>query len=226
MYLHKIKLSLCAALLVATLGGCKDSDQPDPSRRVTKAPAKEMTSFDRWLKENYTDAYNASYIYTLDDIEADRSRNLAPAKLENSMKLAKIIQHAWYGAYDEATGRVDFMRKTSPRQLFIVGSASWNGDGTITQGTAEGGLKVTLYQANWLNVNDPQSLNTTFFKVMHHEFSHILHQNKIWPTTEYDAISEGYAPTSWFNRRSLSDYAPLGFITAYASSQLARISLR
>ena len=219
MYLHKIKLSLCAALLVATLGGCKDSDQPDPSRHVSKAEAKEMTSFDRWLKENYTDAYNVSYIYTLDDIEADRSRNLAPAKLENSMKLAKIIQHAWYGAYDEATGRLDFMRKASPRQLFIVGSASWNGDGTITLGTAEGGLKVTLYQANWLNVNDPQWLNTTFFQVMHHEFSHILHQNKIWPTTEYDAISEGYAPTSWFNRRSLSDYAPLGFITAYASSQ-------
>ena len=94
MYLHKIKLSLCAALLVATLGGCKDSDQPDPSRHVSKAEAKEMTSFDRWLKENYTDAYNVSYIYTLDDIEADRSRNLAPAKLENSMKLAKIIQHA------------------------------------------------------------------------------------------------------------------------------------
>jgi len=56
MYLHKIKLSLCAALLVATLGGCKDSDQPDPSRHVSKAEAKEMTSFDRWLKENYTDA--------------------------------------------------------------------------------------------------------------------------------------------------------------------------
>ena len=60
MYLHKIKLSLCAALLVATLGGCKDSDQPDPSRHVSKAEAKEMTSFDRWLKENYTDAYNVS----------------------------------------------------------------------------------------------------------------------------------------------------------------------
>ena len=60
MYLHKIKLSLCAALFVATLGGCKDSDQPDPSRHVSKAETKEMTSFDRWLKENYTDAYNVS----------------------------------------------------------------------------------------------------------------------------------------------------------------------
>ena len=219
MYLQKLKIALCASLLLGVLGGCKDKDQPDPARHVTRAPEREVTSFDRWLKENYTDAYNASYIYTLEDIEADRSRNLAPAKLENSMKLAKIIQHAWYGAYDEVTASADFMRRTSPRQLRIVGSASWNGDGTITQGTAEGGLKVTLYQANWLRVNDPQSLNSTFFHVMHHEFSHILHQNKIWPTTEYDAISDSYAPTSWFNRRRLSDYAPLGFITAYASSQ-------
>ncbi len=219
MNLQKITVTLGLALLVGVFTGCKDMDRPDPNRHVTQVKTKTTTAFDKWLKEHYTDGYNVQYMYTLDDIEADRSRNLAPAKLENSMKLAKIIQHAWYGAYDEATGKVDFMRKASPRQLLIVGSASWNGDGTITQGTAEGGLKVTLYQANWLNVNDPQSLNTTFFKVMHHEFSHILHQNKIWPTTEYDAISEGYAPTSWFNRRSLSDYAPLGFITAYASSQ-------
>ena len=219
MNLQKITLTLGLTLLAGVFTGCKDMDRPDPNRHVTQVQSQPKTAFDNWLKSHYTDSYNVQYIYTLDDIEADRSRNLAPAKLENSMKLAKIILHAWYGAYDEATGRVDFMRKTSPRQLLIVGSASWNGDGTITQGTAEGGLKVTLYQANWLNVNDPQALNTTFFKVMHHEFSHILHQNKIWPTTEYDGISEGYAPTSWSNRRQLKDYAPLGFITAYASSQ-------
>ena len=94
-----------------------------------------------------------------------------------------------------------------------------NGDGTITQGTAEGGLKVTLFQVNWLNENDPVSLNKTFFKVMHHEFSHILHQNKIWPD-EYNTISASdYSPTSWYNRRTLADYAPKGFVTPYASSQ-------
>ena len=138
MNLQKITLTLGLTLLAGVFTGCKDMDRPDPNRHVTQASAHSTTAFDTWLKSHYTDTYNVQYIYTLDDTEADRSRNLAPAKLENSMKLAKIILHAWYGAYDEAATKVDFMRKTSPRQLLIVGSASWNGDGTITQGPPKG----------------------------------------------------------------------------------------
>ncbi len=212
------RILLASLALGLSLSACKDNDKPDPSIHALKPELGERTAFDQWIRNNYTDAYNVQLLYNMEDIQADRSRNLAPASLENSMKLAKIVLHAWYGAYDEVTGGTDFMRRTSPRQLFFIGSAMWNGDGTITQGTAEGGLKVTLFQVNWLNVNDPQALNKTFFKVMHHEFSHILHQNKIWPD-EYNTISTEYSPNAWANRRSLSDYAPLGFVTAYASSQ-------
>lgn len=211
-----LALTLLATLALAS---CKDTDQPDPNRHVLKPRLEDPTAFDQWLGREYTDAYNVQVLYAMQNIESDRSRNLAPAELEKSMKLSQIVLHAWYGAYNEATGGTDFMRGASPRQLSLIGSAMWNGDGTITQGTAEGGLKVTLFQVNWLNENDPVSLNKTFFKVMHHEFSHILHQNKIWPD-EYNTISASdYSPTSWYNRRTLADYAPKGFVTAYASSQ-------
>jgi hypothetical protein len=44
-------------------------------------------------------------------------------------------------------------------------------------GTAEGGLKITLYNAESLKPADLDNLNEYFFKTMHNEFSHILHQN-------------------------------------------------
>lgn len=217
--MNRLYSTLLALLtLLGGLSSCKDTDKPDPSVHALKPDLTEKTAFDKWIRSNYTNAYNVQLLYHMEDIQADRSRNLSPARLENSMKLAKIVLHAWYGAYNEATGSVDFMRRTTPRQLFFIGSAMWNGDGTITQGTAEGGLKVTLFQVNWLKVDDPYDLNKTFFKVMHHEFSHILHQNKIWPD-EYNTISTEYSPNAWANRRAMKDYASLGFVTAYAGSQ-------
>lgn len=218
--MNKIYRTLLATLALGMcVSACRDNDKPDPSVHTLKQDLSEQTSFDKWIRQNYTSPYNVRLLYSMEDIQANRSYNYAPASLENSMKLAKIVLHAWYGAYNEVVGTADFMKKTTPRELFFIGSAQWNGDGTITQGTAEGGLKVTLFQVNWLDVNDPQALNKTFFKVMHHEFSHILHQNKIWPD-EYNTISaEDYSPTAWFNRHKMEDYTTKGFVTAYASSQ-------
>ena len=86
------------------------------------------------------------------------------------------------------------MRKHAPAILHIVGSAAWNGDGTITLGTAEGGLKITLYMTNWLNPKDIANMNKWFFKTMHHEFTHILQQDINYPQ-EYNLISaEDYRP--------------------------------
>ena len=57
-----------------------------------------------------------------------------------------------------------------------------------------------------------------YFKVMHHEFAHILHQKKNYPV-DYDKISAGnYTPTGWQNRK-LAEVAPLGFVTPYAGSK-------
>ena len=134
------------------------------------------------------------------------------------MRLAKIIKHVWLESYVETAG-IDFMRKHAPAILHIVGSAAWNGDGTITLGTAEGGLKITLYMTNWLNPKNISEMNQWFFKTMHHEFTHILQQDVNYPQ-EYNLISaEDYRPSGWHNRHEVPDYAKLGFITDYAGSQ-------
>ena len=47
-------------------------------------------------------------------------------------------------------------------------------------GTAEGGKKITLYEVNSLDFEnvDIEVLNEYYFKTMHHEFAHILHQKR------------------------------------------------
>ena len=55
-------------------------------------------------------------------------------------------------------------------------------------------------------------LNEYYFETMHHEFAHILHQKKSYPT-EYNQISAAdYSSTGWQNRTELQAWK-LGFVT-------------
>lgn len=214
-----ITVALLSLLTLSITSGCKEQDVPDTSISVlgdgsTDAP---LSAFDLWLRNNYTYPYNIDVKYKLTDKEVDYAYLHAPAKLENSMKLMQIIKHVWIDAYNDEAG-ISFMQSNDPRILMLIGSPAYNNDGTFTLGTAEGGLKVTLYMVNWLNEADADALNTYYLHTMHHEFTHILHQNKPYPV-EYNTISKGnYAATSWHDRDA-QESAQLGFITPYAGSQ-------
>lgn len=212
---------LSATLLLATVAlstGCKERDLPDNGRSVVEFEKSPENAFDTWINQNFVTPYNVRFMYRMDDKEIDFARHLAPPSLEKSMKMAKVVQHAWIDAYNEVAG-VDFMRDRLPRILMLIGSPGYNANGTILLGTAEGGLKVTLYQTNWLDETDPAMMNTYYFHTMHHEFTHILQQKHDWPRKEYSAISQGdYAATSWQDRRA-KEAALLGFVSPYAGSQ-------
>lgn len=178
----------------------------------------EKNELDTWLEKNYLFPYNIEFKYRMEDIESSMSNNLVPVEYEMAIKMARIVKHAWFEAYDEAAG-IDFTRTYGPKIIHLIGSKQWNPNGTVTLGYAEGGLKVTLVGGNWLNPTDINNMNTMYFQTMHHEFAHILHQSKDYPV-EYNKLSEGrYSPSGWNNRNKISDYAPYGFITAYGSSQ-------
>ncbi|MDO4706887.1 MAG: putative zinc-binding metallopeptidase [Porphyromonadaceae bacterium] len=211
-----LALAFCV-LGVLSVGSCAKGDDPDPTKSVIVPREFEPTVFDQWLSRNYVDAYNIDFKYKMQDTEADPNYNLVPPSLENSMKMAKLVRHAWIGAYDEVAG-IEFMRLMAPRALLLVGSSGRNNDGSELLGTAEGGVRVTLYKVNEVNVNDPGHLNLYYFHTMHHEFGHILHQNKLWPT-EYNDISRGdYLASTFFqpDNNKISIYAPKGFVTAYS----------
>lgn len=202
------------------LVACSEDDLDSTSIFDTDTP--ELNDFDKWIRKNYTEPYNIQVKYKFDDKESDNTYNLSPAKYENSVALAKLIKHLWIDAYGELLGE-DFLKEYSPRLFHFIGSPAYNSQGSIVLGTAEGGLKVTLYNVNMIDVEDldVDMLNYWYFKTMHHEFSHILHQTKSY-TTDFNLISAAdYTSTSWvnINNEDPDKALKLGFISSYASSE-------
>ncbi len=175
-------------------------------------------ALDTFLKVTYLEPYNLKYIYKMEDIGSDMQKNLIPASLEKSTELAVLTKYLWYDVYKECCGE-EFLKIYSPRIIHVIGSPSYNpSSGTETLGEAEGGLKITLYNANHLDVDDIANLNEKFFKTMHHEFGHILAQNYTYPTS-FALISNGiYDPIDWANTAD-SVALTKGFVSPYASSQ-------
>ncbi|MDE6549525.1 MAG: hypothetical protein K2L22_11070 [Muribaculaceae bacterium] len=186
------------------------SDEPDPASYTYK--------FDKWLNNNFRDIYNVDFKYLMEDVEADMEYNLVPATYENARDLALLTKYLWYDSYKELAGE-DFIKSYGPRILHLVGSPAYNpNSGTETLGLAEGGLKVTLFKVNEMDLEDINMLNEYYFRTMHHEFGHILHQTKSYPT-DFNLLSTGrYDDSSWQSKQP-GYVASLGFITPYASSQ-------
>lgn len=186
------------------------SDEPDPTSYTYK--------FDKWLNDNFRDVYNVDFKYLMEDVEADMEYNLVPATFDKAKDLALLTKYLWYDSYDELTGK-DFIKSYGPRILHLVGSPAYNpSTGTETLGLAEGGLKVTLFKVNEMDLSDINMMNEYYFRTMHHEFGHILHQTKSYPT-DFNLLSNGrYDDSSW-QQKQPGYVASLGFVTPYASSQ-------
>ncbi|MCM1109118.1 MAG: putative zinc-binding metallopeptidase [Clostridium sp.] len=214
--------SMCALALLAGATSCSEdelgpsifdttvSDEPDPTSYTYQ--------FDRWIKENFTDVYNLTFLYKMQDIGTDMDYNLVPAEYGKAVDLAVLTKYLWFDVYKKLAG-VDFLKQYGPRVLHLIGSTAVNPvNGTEILGLAEGGLKVSLFRVNLFDPEDFMQLNEKYFKTMHHEFAHILHQTKTYPK-EFDLLSIAhYEPTSWQDRNG-AEVASFGCTTCYASSQ-------
>jgi len=201
---------------------CSEKEEFGPSifdTNTNSNPISASYSFDNWLKESYLIPYNLDFRYKLEDVGSDQDYNLAPTSFSKSQEMAKLVKYLWFDVYAKIVSP-EFLKQNGPRIIHLIGSPAYNPlSGTILLGTAEGGLKVTLYSCNDLNVNDVDMLNEYYFKTMHHEFAHILHQKRNYPI-EYNLISKGeYNPLGW-QERTDSEAASLGFVSPYGGSQV------
>jgi substrate import-associated zinc metallohydrolase lipoprotein len=176
-------------------------------------------AFDKYLETAYLKPFNLQFAYKMEDVATDMNYNLVPASLINSEKLAVLTKYLWFDVYDSIAGP-EFLKKYGPRMIHLIGSPAYNpANGTIVLGLAEAGIKVSLYRVNSIDTSDPNMLNEYYFKTMHHEFAHILHQTKIYPKT-FNLISyKYYDPFAWQDRTEEEANA-LGFASAYGGSQV------
>ena len=190
----------------------------DPNSQVIDSDT-EQNDFDKWLVSNYVEAYNIDFKYRMEMNESQMSYWLVPAEYTKSIVMAKLVRHLCLEAYDEITGSRDFIKEHFPKMIHLIGSAAYKNNGTMILGEAEGGLKITLYMINDLML-DPDYLNYYYFKTMHHEFAHILHQKKPY-STDFNLISgSDYVTDAWSDTWSGdADAQKNGFISEYASKE-------
>ena len=222
--MKKIQYYISALLLVAvaamSLSSCSEDDLGPtifPDVDETLDPSSYTYKLDKFLRENYLEKYNLTFLYKMPDVSTNMNYNLVPATYENSIDLAVLCKHLWFDVYDKVAGE-EFLKQWGPRIILLVGSPAYDPTaGTETVGLAEGGIKISLFKVNAMNISDFRMMNEYYFKTMHHEFAHILHQTKTYPT-EFNTISIGhYDGNNWQYRGN--EVTGLGFVTTYASSE-------
>ena len=222
--MKKIQYYISALLLVAvvsmTMSSCgEDKLGPSifPDEEDVLDPTATTYKLDKFLKENYLDKYNLTFLYKMPDVSANMNYNLVPARYENALDLAVTCKYLWFEPY-EAMGGIDFLKTYSPRIILLVGSqAISSATRQPVDGLSEGGVKITLFNVNKMDATDKQSMNENYFHTMHREFANILRQNKTYPT-EFNTISVGhYVPSEWRERGD--EINSEGFVSRYASSE-------
>ncbi len=219
--MNKILIFLSALLCGAVLcTGC-DQDKLDDTSVIIDSflPQNE---FDEWLADNYLNKYNINFQYRFKFVESDMDYHLTPAEYAQSIMMARLTQHLILEAYDEVTGSTEFIRNYFPKFVHLIGSPAYNENNSVTLGVAEGGKKMTLYEVNSLRSRfenqDLITLNERYFKTMHHEFGHILHQTKPY-TSDFNAITAAaYVGDACFQTYGSDKSARQdGFVTRYSS---------
>lgn len=209
-------------MIAGALASCSEEKLDDQSifdtTDVTLDPNSYTYKFDRWIQKEYTEPYNLTFIYKMEDLATDMDYNLVPAEYNKAQELAVLTKYLWFDVYTDLVG-IDFLKQYGPKILHLIGSTAINpANGTEILGLAEGGLKVSLFRVNQFDPNDFEQLNEKYFKTMHHEFAHILHQTKTYPK-EFDLITaDRYEPMGWQDR-SGAVVASYGCTSAYASGQ-------
>lgn len=210
---------LVAGAAVLALNSCSDDDFtesifPDGDEQLD--PNSTTYKFDKWLQQNYLEVYNLDFRYKMQDVGTNMNYNLVPATYQNSVDLAVLAKYLWFDVYKDVVNP-EFLKQYGPRIIHLIGSPAHNPTtGTIILGLAEGGIKVSLFRVNQMDVNDFNQMNEYYFKTMHHEFAHILHQKKTYPS-EFNKISAGHYDASNWQNRQIGVVNSLGFVTTYAS---------
>ncbi|MBQ7690375.1 MAG: hypothetical protein IJT30_04170 [Muribaculaceae bacterium] len=223
--LYLVMLVLGGVALMSLPACSEDKFGPSifPEEGDVLDPNSVTYEFDKWLDENYRKPYNVKYLYKMEDVGTNMNYNLIPADYDKAVDLALLVKYLWFDVYSEvAASRDTFLKENAPRVLHIIGSAAMNpNSGYETVGLAEGGVKVNLFKVNQMNLSNFDMMNEYYFKTMHHEFAHILHQKINYPK-EFDEITNTkYEVNDWTSRGGTEHDGvvnSLGFVSKYASS--------
>jgi substrate import-associated zinc metallohydrolase lipoprotein len=200
--------------LFAALSSCKKEDDVHANLDAIDRNQPAKTALDDWIDANFVGPYNIEVKYRWDAFELDLSKDMTPPRESQVIPAMQTVMDVWIKPY-EAVGGGDFMKENAPKQFVLVGSPEFNGDGTITLGTAEGGRKIVLYVINDFDKTNARDVKQ-MIQVIQHEFTHILNQ-KVAFAPAFNLITKSDYTANWYNF-SLETARSLGYITQYSRS--------
>lgn len=208
------KISLLALVASIAISSCKKDETLNANLDAIDRNNTAKSDLDNWLTTNYLNPYNIEVKYRFDPFEADLDKDLTPPKESQVIPVMETVRDIFIKPY-EKVGGATFMKINTPKQFYLVGSPSFNGDGTITLGTAEGGKKIVLYVIN--NFAKSNTANTQeMLHVIQHEFTHILNQ-KVAYDPNFDLVTKADYTANW-NIPTQATARSLGFISQYSRS--------
>lgn len=213
--MKNINILILSLAMVSTFVGCTPEEQFSEDKLKINL-GRETSPFDKYLKKTFVDTYNIEVLYKWRDIESDQQYTLTPATYEKSVRMANVLKYVCLDAYS-AVAPEGFLEKYFPKMIMFVGSFAYNPNGTLVLGTAEGGLKITLYGVNHLDINSPESMNRYYFHTIIHEFSHILHQTIDFSNDFKKMTDKDFLGDAWSERENTDEVAlKKGFISPYS----------
>ena len=213
--MKKVLLFTLGILSLGAFSSCvEDKMSPESVIKVTASPQND---FDRWLEANFLLPYNIDFKYRFELNESDMNYFTIPADEEYAIVMAHLVKYLCVESYDEVAG-ISFTRSYFPKMFFLTGEWEYRNNGTIILGTAEGGKKIFLAGVNLLPqyMKTAEDLNHYYIKTIHHEFTHILNQNKEYPVEFQMITGTGYVSDAWSDAPYNKEYLQNGFITAYS----------
>ncbi|MDF2381249.1 putative zinc-binding metallopeptidase [Nostoc ellipsosporum NOK] len=227
--MKKITTAILLMIIVpAMMLSCgKDKDNLDAADNLLGLGGDTWvgTAIDSWLYDSLVRPHNIQVKYKWDQSEFDVSKTLVPPDESKIIPIWSMLRQAWIQPYIDVLG-LPFFNKYSPKLFVLSGDFSYNANGSITLGTAEGGRKIVLYGSNRFLVRgmtgysasrDSAFVKKFFLQTVHHEFGHILHQTIMYPI-EFKRVNPAlFSGNNWIN---IADTAARrdGFVTSYASS--------
>ncbi|MDR2285718.1 MAG: putative zinc-binding metallopeptidase [Sphingobacterium sp.] len=211
-----MKTTIISILLLAGLSmSCSKSEVlPDAPILGLGGETWVAGPIDKWLETNFVSPYNIEVKYKWDPFELNYLRNLVPVKEDKVELVMTAVRDIWIAPYVKSAGE-DFIKKYSPKVFMLAGSAEHNNDGTIVLGQAEGGRKIVLMVVNKFAKESPDQV-VQMLHTIHHEFAHILHQNRLYPV-EWKSLNPQHYTAAWFNSTDQLAQSQ-GLVTAYAKA--------
>lgn len=212
-----IKKIFVLFLALTAITACRKSDENlDVDLSKYNPDITTNSELDTWLSSTFTNPYNIEVVYRFNRDLGNTQRDIAPVALDQVTPIMEAVRDVYLQPYEKIAGKT-FIRTYTPKQFVLFGSVSYNTNGSVTLGTADGGRRVVLYDVNNFDAEDGNDVKRDM-RTIHHEFTHILNQTVRIPE-DFEQVTKADYVVDWTNSAyTAAEAKALGFISRYSRS--------